>query len=177
MHRPTNLRAPLALALLWIGCAACSGNEPEAAERPAGSPDAATLFLDGVWSDKPLEGAKDVAAIRESGKDGDRVVLRGTLQDFGEMATFRLVEDSLEDCTEMGEEDHCATPWDYCCVEPSLVQRMTVNVEFLDGDLPRDVSLRGQRGLDHLSEVTVAGILRIDEAGNLRLEADRLAMQ
>jgi hypothetical protein len=51
----------------------------------------------------------------------------------------------------------------------------TINVEFLDGATPASWNLRGARGLDHLSEVAVSGTLRVDEAGNLRLEAGRLA--
>ena len=130
-----------------------------------------------LWSDAPLVGAVDVVDVRSSGVDGANVVLRGTLQDFGEYATFRLVEDSLHDCTESGEEDHCRTPWDYCCEDPDKLRTLTVNVEFLDGEFPAQWRLEGQHGLERLTEVAVAGVLRVDDKGNLRLEANKLSLQ
>ena len=33
---------------------------------------------------------------------------------IGCLAAFTLVEESLDHCNEMGEADHCATPWDFC---------------------------------------------------------------
>ena len=41
-----------------------------------------------VWSATPLAGAVDVKDAREKNKDGDTVVLRGTLQDFGDLGIF-----------------------------------------------------------------------------------------
>ncbi|QDV09871.1 hypothetical protein Poly30_54310 [Planctomycetes bacterium Poly30] len=43
--------------------------------------------------------------------------------------------------------------------------------------MPADWSLDGQKGLERLTEVVVAGTLRRDEAGNLRLEAERMSVQ
>lgn len=164
------------IGLLGALLSACGGDASPQGSAPL-SGASATTKLSQIWSDVPLAPARDVIDVREHAHDGDAVVLRGTLQDFGEYATFRLVEDSLKDCTEMGDGDQCKEPWDYCCTDPTLLGQLTVNVEFLDGDLPIDESLRGQHGLDHLSEVTVAGILRVDPAGNLRLEATRLGLQ
>lgn len=159
----------LLLSVSLVAAIGCGKGEERAAESPT------TSIPAELWSDTPLAGAEDVKDARERRKDGDEVVLRGTLQDFGELATFKLVEDSLEDCVE--KADGCKTPWDYCCIEPETLARLTVNVEFLEGDLPASWSLRGAHGLDHLTEVTVAGRLRFDEAGNMRLEATRLAKQ
>jgi len=159
----------LLLSVSLVAAVGCGQGEERPAENPAPSVPAK------IWSDTPLANAEDVKDAREKRKDGDDVVLRGTLQDFGELATFKLVEDSLGDCNQMGDE--CETPWDYCCTEAETLARLTVNVEFLEGDLPASWSLRGAHGLDHLTEVTVAGRLRFDEAGNMRLEATRLAKQ
>lgn len=130
-----------------------------------------------LWSATPIADPREVRDLREAGKDGDAVIVRGTLQDFGELSTFRLVDDALLDCTEMGEKDHCSEPWDYCCADPDELQQLTVNVEFLEDGLPGEWSLSGQNGLDRLSEVVVAGTLRKDEAGNLRIEATRMSLQ
>lgn len=125
----------------------------------------------------PLPGAQHVKEVRETAAEGQRVTLKGTLQDFGALATFRLVDDSLNHCGELGDDDHCSTPWDFCCEDPDALRRYTVNVEFLDGEVPGPWRLRGAHGLDRLKEVTVAGVLHVDERGNLRLAADRIALQ
>jgi len=163
----------LNIALLSLALAACSGGgEPEpAADDAPGMPETA-------WSQAPLEGAVDVVDLREGAESGDEVVVRGTLQDFGSFANFALVEDSLEDCSEMPEPDHCATPWDYCCEDPEKLRNLTVSVEFQgeDGDVA-DWSLQGAHGLDRLDEVVAMGTLEIDEAGNMRLLATRMSRQ
>ena len=47
----------------------------------------------------------------------------------------------------------------------------TVLVEFPDGDRVASWTVQGVGGLDHLSEITVAGVLSQDDAGNLTLRA------
>ncbi|MEO1696528.1 MAG: hypothetical protein AAFU73_04475 [Planctomycetota bacterium] len=165
----TSSLAPLLLTFLAAACGAEADVGGATSTGTAGMPA-------GAWSSAPLAGAIDVKDARASHADGDAVVVRGTLQDFGDLATFLLVEDSLEDCSETGE-DRCATPWDYCCEDPDRLRDWTINVEFMEGELPADWTLRGAYGLDHLSEVLVAGTLRFDEAGNMRLEAERMSMQ
>lgn len=175
------------LGLAALAATSCSKSGPEgdtpkanqgvSASKTDASEVAATGMPTHLWSDTPLEGAVNVLDVRGSGVDGARVVVRGTLQDFGEYATFRLVEDSLLDCTEMGEKDHCKTPWDYCCEDPAKLRSLTVNVEFLDGEFPAQWSLEGQHGLGRLTEVAVAGVLRVDDQGNLRIEANKLSLQ
>lgn len=173
----------LSALLLSAGfLAACGGGDADDPGREKSIQATTTETADAVparfWSDTPLEGAKDVKDIRDAEAFPETVVVRGTLQDFGELATFKLVEDSLEDCTEMGPEDHCTTPWDYCCEEPDKLARYTINVELLeDGDMPGPWKLRGFKGLDRLSEVMVSGKLIVDEAGNMRIAADKIAMQ
>lgn len=170
MQRTLALVSPLTLSLVLTLASGCGGGQ----EGPAAAAPGADMPAR-YWSDAPLPGAIDVKVARAERKDGDEVVLRGTLQDFGELATFRLVEDSLADCVEKG--DGCETPWDYCCEDAGELASLTVNVEFLEGDLPGQWSLRGAHGLDRLTEVEVAGTLHFDPAGNMRLAATRLARQ
>ncbi len=167
--------AALTLALS-LPLTSCGGSDP-APETPSDTAaNAANTAAAAYWSDTTIANAQEVRVARESAKDGDSVVLRGTLQEFGELATFRLVDDAMEDCTET-DDAQCETPWDYCCADPDELKRFTVNVEFPENGLPGDWTLKGKHGLDHLSEVVVAGILRKDDAGNLRLEAERLSLQ
>jgi len=160
---------PLLLALFAVGCYGERGQKPS-----SNLPPLPAHFV----SETPLEGAQDVKAVRGAVQDGQPVILRGTLADFGALATFKLVEDSLAYCGEGNpDDDHCKTPWDYCCEDPSALRDYTVQVEFLDGDMPGAWRLSGQHGLDRLKEVAVAGTLKVDERGNMRLLADRVALQ
>lgn len=159
----------LALAAL----AACGGGSGD----DAGATSSLPPLPDRYVASAPLPEARNVKEVRDGVKEGDQVTLKGTLQDFGALATFRLVDDSLNHCAEMEGDDHCDTPWDYCCEDPEALRRYTVNVEFLDGAQPGAWRLRGAHGLDRLSEVTVAGVVHVDERGNLRLAADRVALQ
>ena len=46
-----------------------------------------------------------------------------------------------------------------------------------EGDMPGPWKLEGFKGLDRLSEVVVSGKLTVDEAGNMRIAAEKIAMQ
>ena len=124
---------------------------------------------DSLWIEAPTTDAVDVLAAKQVAS-GEVVTVKGQVQDFGTLATFRLVDSSLPPCT-----DQCPTPWDFCCEDPADILAATINVEFLDGDLPASWSLKGAKGLDHLTKVCVTGILHTDEAGNSRLSATSIA--
>ena len=179
MHTMKNtlLASSASLLVLLLPLASCGGSEAAGGGEAEGAATETAGMPSTFWSDAPLANPLEVRDARESAKDGDEVVLRGTLADFGELSTFLLVDDALDDCTEMGEEDHCPTPWDYCCEDPDEVTKLTINVEFLEDGLPGDWSFEGQQGLDRLTEVMVAGVFKKDEAGNMRLEAQRMSLQ
>jgi len=122
-----------------------------------------------LWAAAPMVDAVEVLVAKKAAS-GDLVVVQGQVQDFGDLATFRLVDSSLPPCT-----DQCATPWDFCCEDPADILAATINVEFLDGDLPASWSLKGAKGLDHLTKVCVTGTLHTDEAGNARISATSIA--
>jgi hypothetical protein len=156
------LAALLTLPLLALGCSSEASTEAAPPARP-GLP--ATFWLDAAQGE-----AVGVRSARESAEDGAEVTVSGHLQDFGDLATFRMVDLALAPCT-----DQCPTPWDFCCEDPADLTVSTINVEFLDGDLPGSWALKGERGLDHLTQVQVTGTLRRDGSGNVRLEASRIA--
>lgn len=153
----------LAATLTLLAAAtSCSSDAPAPVEQGPTMPES-------YWGAGPMADAVDVLAVKAEA-DGAMVVVKGQVQDFGDLATFRLVDYSLAPCT-----DQCPTPWDFCCEDPADLVLATINVEFLNGDLPAAWSLKGANGLDHLTEVTVAGKLRKDDAGNIRLEASSIA--
>lgn len=159
---PMNLlNVTAAFTLLLLG-ASCSTEAPPPAQESPQMPES-------LWIEAPTTDPVDVLAAKKVAS-GEVVTVKGQVQDFGTLATFRLVDSSLPPCT-----DHCPTPWDFCCEDPADVMAATINVEFLDGDLPASWSLKGAKGLDHLTRVCVTGTLHTDEAGNSRLSATSIA--
>lgn len=155
------LKTAATITLLLAG-ASCSSETAPAAQR--------STMPDSLWIEAPMTDAVDVLAAKKVAS-GEVVTVKGQVQDFGTLATFRLVDSSLPPCTDL-----CPTPWDFCCEDPADVLAATINVEFLDGDLPASWSLKGAKGLDHLTKVCVKGTLHTDEAGNSRLTATSIAM-
>ncbi len=74
---------------------------------------------------------------------------------------------------EVRGEDHCATPWDYCCEphESLVASSATIQVVETDGR-PLKADLKGLRGLDPLAEVYVVGtVAQRDEGGTFVVNA------
>jgi len=110
--------------------------------------------------------------------DGAQVVVRGEVQDFvGGLASFKLADHALTNCSEMEGEDHCKTPWDFCCEDPAALARGLATVEFREGGQPLARAVRGFHGIDHLTDVVVAGVLHVDAQGNLLVVADSISAE
>tara|TARA_R110002126_G_scaffold75749_5_gene189033 strand:- start:501 stop:1022 length:522 start_codon:yes stop_codon:yes gene_type:complete len=170
------LLIPTLIALL----SACGGGDADHdhdhTENTGGVLVAASL-PDSFWSAEASADAINVFDLRDTAKSGDAVVVKGTVQDFvSNVAAFRLVEDTLQSCDEI-HGDSCKTPWDYCCADPVEVKRGTTLVEFQENGAPGPWTIKGFHGLNHLSEVVVAGTVHIDDAQNLTIVADSIRNQ
>lgn len=167
-----KLTTPLLLTLPLL-VTACGGEvaAPDA-EEPAG----ATLPESYYAPDAPAD-AVDVTTLR-SLESGAQVAVRGEVKDFVDgYAAFSLADHALTNCAEMGDDDHCATPWDFCCEDPAALKRGVASVEFRDGGQPVAGSVQGFHGVDHLTDVVVTGELQIDDAGNLLVIASALHVE
>jgi hypothetical protein len=104
-----------------------------------------------------------------AGAEGDHVAVVGKLQrKVKGRAIFYLTDESVLDCTRTGDEDHCNTPWDYCCQEKQM-KKSTILVELRGADgKPVPVADLGIRELDL---VAVRGTLSKTESGRLVLLA------
>jgi hypothetical protein len=163
MKHPTT-KSLLQLSVGLAACltlAACGPSEPEISEssEPAASPPAERLFLDAAPSD-----ALSVGQARAQLSPGDTAVVTGQIggapQPFVEgYAAFVLADSDILFCDEMGD-DHCPAPWDACCEDPDKVSALRASVQFNDaqGEI-LTVNLKGQRGLEELSYVTVTGLV------------------
>jgi len=134
----------IATALLLTACGESSSNKP----APT------TSWLATV---PPVESVS-IKQAKAQATEGDTISLTGVIGgklDGGisaESGLFLMVDESIPSCADMAD-DHCKTPWDYCC-EPreNLVAGMaTVMVVDADGNpIPLD-------GLKPLDKVTVSG--------------------
>ncbi len=107
--------------------------------------------------------AKDVSEARTQPlKVGQDVTLRGrigggTSPFVAGRAIFTIVGRALTPCNEK-PDDHCGTPWDYCCDSKAEIVANSVTVQIADPKgQPLRTSMKGRRGLRELSEVVVVG--------------------
>ncbi|MCE9593646.1 MAG: hypothetical protein K8S98_05585 [Planctomycetes bacterium] len=164
------LRAFLPIAVVGLGLVACSDSKKSA----SASVELPTSALPENYhlAAEPAN-ARDVLIAKTELKDGEPVVLRGRVQDFvNGMAAFTLTDGALKSCDQEGPMKSCETPWDYCCTDPAELNAASAVIEFRDGEAVRRTDARGFHGLDHLKWVTVKGIAKTDDKGNLTVIAD-----
>ncbi len=126
------------------------------------------------WLAELPAGAVDVAAAHQSATDGTEIVVRGVVggseEPFVEgLAAFTIVDPAEKSC--VGDGMGCATPWDYCCVDPATLAKASATIELHEGDVLLAARPRGFHGLDHLVTVVVSGTARRDAHGNLTVVA------
>ncbi len=136
-----------------LGSAGC---EKKTTTTTSGSPTSAAWRLASMPADATgVKQAKDTAA------EGDTVTVRGIIG--GRMdainkdsAFFVMVDPGVHnEC--VGDDDHCSTPWDYCCASPEEVKAGSATVQLVDADgnmLEFDLTAQGIKPLD---EVIVVG--------------------
>lgn len=124
-------------------------------------------------------GAKVVEEVKKTAKEGDTVTIQGriggSVYPFVEnRAVFTIVGPGLLACSDR-EDDHCKTPWDYCCDPRDEILRHSATIQVTDAaGKPLKVGLKGQAGLKELSTVTVVG--KVTHAGEKALIITATAM-
>jgi hypothetical protein len=101
--------------------------------------------------------AKKVAKVGETTTFLARV--GGRVPSFIDGYAIMVVADpGLVSCELMGEKDHCPTPEDYCCEDPSAIRTGLATIMFNDATgTPLPISASGQGGLELLKYVVVEG--------------------
>ncbi len=157
-NTPSSFATALSLGALSLAITACSPSDQSSADSEADSITAAQFIL--------AEAPTDVLSVfeaRQQAKPGEGIQVSGqiggTLHPFVEgYAAFVLADPELEFCDEMGDDDHCSTPWDACCEDPDKIQSMRMSVQFVDNDgNPIQGDIKQRIGLEELDEVTVVG--------------------
>jgi hypothetical protein len=143
--------------------AACSGEPQKPATAP--SPAVASLMLKAEPAN-PL-GVKAAKAKGEAEQVAVTGRVASTLKGF---AILSLMDLDLPYCGEKNKDDHCKTPWDWCCDSKEKISehRLAVEVRGGDGKPLATPSLGDVRLLDQL---TVTGRLVTDDQGKLVLLA------
>ena len=108
-----RLTPALLLTAVLLLLTACNGEE---ASQEAGS---TTQLPDSVFLTEAPDGVQTIAALKANAKQGDEVVVRvivgGSVNPIVEgRASASIIDASVPNAC-LGEDDHCQTPWDYCC--------------------------------------------------------------
>ncbi len=157
-------------------CAVTFVSACERASTPAPKPQPAaalptSLMLASLPEDaKPVEDAKSAAKVGETITISGRI--GGMMKPFAEdRAVFTLVGPGIPACSDSGD-DHCSTPWDYCCEtsEDIAAHAATINVVDDSGKVIK-ASLKGVGGMKELSAVIVVGKVRAIEGASLVIDA------
>jgi hypothetical protein len=159
-----TLLMTLAVGLLAVGCGGDSKEAGGTGEGGGSTAAAASVPLpDGLFVEAAPEGAINVDEAKESAKEGDEIAVRGriggVLEPFtkGRAAMTLADMDNIVSCADM-EEDHCPTPWDYCCESPEELIANTLTVQVVGDDgRPLKSALDGAHGIEPLSVVVVKG--------------------
>lgn len=107
--------------------------------------------------------AAPVAEAKSSVEAGQQVVIRGRIGGrmepvASDSSAFTIVDLGELYCGQDNpEDDHCPTPWDYCCTSPSGLQASTATVQIVDAEgVPIDTDPVAA-GLSPLDEIIVVG--------------------
>ncbi len=141
-------------AVLMAACLALCACSSEKGDSPSsGSP---TWML----ADMPAD-AVEVAALKQTAAEGDRVVVRGRIGGSVkpmsvDSAVFIMMDMAIPTCSEK-DHDGCPTPWDYCCETPESKQANNATVQLVDASgrtLAIDLK---EHGFKETDEIVVVG--------------------
>ncbi|MBC8309858.1 MAG: hypothetical protein ISR75_06035 [Phycisphaerales bacterium] len=163
------------LASILIGCGGTTENKATAPEQVTKLPE--SFFT----TERPRD-VKDLVEVKKTAKKGDEVTFLSRIggrknSSFVPTLSMMIVADpALKSCEVMSEEDHCATPEDYCCEDRDLLRAGLGTIRFMDesGDA-YPFSVDGDHGLEILKYVVITGKVHdISDNGNFIVDASRV---
>ncbi len=155
-------KLPTCLALALLALVSCEKQNPGTSATEA-APDPA---LEKYFTDEAIPGGQSISEIRGNVKPGDEISLSGLVMGRENVfvdgrASFILGDPkTLTPCSEMGEDDHCPTPWDACCDSKEDLRNGIASIQIPgeDGRVLKG-NIKGTDGIRELSTVTVSGIV------------------
>ncbi len=165
--------AHLSLLLSLLAAAGC-GDAPKATQPPvanaANTANAAAAKFVLAADPGAALGVVDAKLAGPAAK----VVVEGRIANLVKgFAVLTLMDKALPYCGETNPEDHCKTPWDYCCEKAAArtANGMVVELHGADGKPLAAPAIGDLRLLD---AIKVTGTLRKDADGNFVLVATGL---
>lgn len=157
---------PIILATLGVGAVILTACDKPASDKPSSNapvqPAAAipaSLFI----AEAPAD-PKNVGEVKKNATAGQEVVITGRIGGseapfVDGRAMFMLADvTTMKACDEMGSDDHCTKPWDYCCEPRELLVANTCTVQVVGDDgRPLKATLKGAGALADGSRVIVRG--------------------
>ena len=107
------------------------------------------------------DGALGVAQAKAIAKEGDEIVIRGTIGGgkhplSPESPVIRLVDSALYNKCTSGD-DHCSTPWDYCCADSDELVAHSATIQLVDAGGEPITESPIAHGFAGLDDVVVRG--------------------
>lgn len=185
-----NQIACLSLAASTLALASCGRSDDASAgakappAEPSGMPAMGIVRLpEGLIVSVKEPSGTHVAACKAAAKQGEEVTIvgriGGTRNPFvADAAVFTIVDPSLKACGD-SDDDHCKTPWDYCCEDREAMKRSMATVEVVGDDgQPLALPLRGLQGLEPLAMVAVTGtVTERNDQGVFVVRARKIAVR
>lgn len=156
------MRKTLAITALAaiLPLAACNESENDATSSSTNTQPTSNASPEWLLASMPADPVTVVNA-RETAKEGDTITITGLIGGrmdalSNEASVFVLVDESLHNPC-VGEDDHCATPWDYCCTSREVIASNLATVRLVGPD-GRTLSQDLRRfGIEELDKVVIVG--------------------
>lgn len=163
MHRKTTIKtismfAAASCAITLMTVAGCSKSEDSTAGGTSTTSTKAAWVLTGA----PSGEAVSVAEAKASAAEGDAITIRARIGGRSKPITsdspvFLVMDLEVPSCADMGEDDHCATPWDYCCETQESITANSATIQIVGSDGSTIETDPIAAGLHPLDEVIVVG--------------------
>ena len=149
-------------ALVLVSIAALSGcGDSSSPTADAGSARASDARPEWLLVSAP-ETSMSVKDARDIAQGGETIALRGIIG--GRMdalsdgaAAFLLVDESVPNPCVSDGDDHCKTPWDYCCTSPDVIGESNASVRLVGESGKTLMADLRSYGVEELDRVVVLG--------------------
>ena len=165
-----------AAALILVSCGKQEAEPNTTGNAPAAAAPATELPEGLMLTKAPEAELVTINAVKANAKVGDEVVVSvvvgGRLKPVVDnLAVMTVVESSLPNSC-VGEDDHCKTPWDYCCAAKEELSSGMATVRVVD-DAGKPLALNfASASIKPGDYLVVAGtVAEKNDAGNLVIDA------
>ncbi|HRP62305.1 MAG TPA: hypothetical protein PK400_03335 [Phycisphaerales bacterium] len=114
----------------------------------------------------------NVIDAKKTSRQGDSIAIRGRVGGSARpfvdgRAVFTIVGHGPHACSDH-DDDHCKTPWDYCCTSRDELRAHSATIQVVDENgTPIRTDIKGRRGIKELSDITIVGTVVSTDGGAL----------